>query len=120
MFCFRHGIIFLKTYVKVDRKDDFMKFITVQDASSKQTKDVNGNIKVEMASYNEIRVPVNKSLGFSPMWVIPVTTFKETLVNLLMCAPNYPRFLCVFDSDNYVKIDKLQHYRNIMNDVYPF
>lgn len=95
-----------------------MKFITLQDAPSRQFKDDNGAVKVEFSEYSNITVPVNKSLGFAPMWAIPITTFKETLADLLLCAPNYPRFVCIFESNNYVRIDKLKHYRNIMDGLY--
>lgn len=95
-----------------------MKFITLQDAPSRRFKDDNGAVKVEFSNYSNITVPVNKSLGFAPMWAIPITTFKETLADLLLCAPNYPRFVCIFESNNYVRIDKLKHYRNIMDGRY--
>lgn len=95
-----------------------MKFITLQDAPSRQFKDDNGATKVEFTNYSNITVPVNKSLGFAPMWAIPITTFKETLADLLLCAPNCPRFVCIFESNNYVRVDKLKHYRNIMDGLY--
>lgn len=95
-----------------------MKFITLQDAPSREFKDDNGTTKAEFTNYSNITVPVNKSLGFAPMWAIPITTFKETLADLLLCAPNRPRFVCIFESNNYVRIDKLKHYRNIMDGLY--
>lgn len=92
-----------------------MLFITAQDLPSKEYQDNKGEFHKEVCTFNEITVPVNPSLGFKPMWAIPITTFKETLTSMLLTAPNYPCLFCVFDTDEYVKIDKIHYYKNIMN-----
>lgn len=59
---------------------------------------------------------VNRDLDFKILWAIPITTFKETLLSMLLTAPNYPECLFVFDSDEFVRIDKVKYYQQI-NDL---
>lgn len=90
-----------------------MRFITVQDLPTRQVRDSDGKVQVENALFNQVTVPVNSSLGFRPMFAIPITTYKETMARMLLCAVNYPRLFCVFDTDDYVRIDKVKYYQMI-------
>lgn len=93
-----------------------MLFITAQSAPVKEY-DENGEIKQEICDFCEITVPINEKLGFRPMWAVPITTFKETLASMLLVAPNYPNYLCIFDTEEYVRIDKVKHYKEVMDDM---
>lgn len=92
-----------------------MKFITAQCAPTKEWKDSDGKLHTDACTFDKITVHVNTTLGFRPMWAIPVTTFKETLVSMLSVAPNYPQLCCIFDTDNYVRIDKIVYYKSLMD-----
>ena len=87
-----------------------MRFVTFQDEPRREWKDDVGKIQSELTTFDNVTVPVNTSLGFRPMFAIPVTTYKETLTRMLMSAVNYPRFFCLFDTDDYVRVDKLKQY----------
>lgn len=60
-----------------------------------------------------VSVKFNDCLGMRPLWAVPVTNFKDTMASMLLVAPNYPQVLYVIDTDDYVAIDKIQHYQNI-------
>lgn len=90
-----------------------MRFITVQAVPQKQWVDEDGNHHSELCMFNEATVKVKPELGFAPMWAIPITTFKETLASMLLIAANYPAMVCVFETDDYKIVDKIQHYQNI-------
>ena len=94
-----------------------MRFITLQDTPKKQWVDENGVTQSEATTFNNISVPVNESLGFKPMWAIPITTFKETLASVLLVAANYPQYVCIFETDDYVRVDKVAHYQNLKDDI---
>lgn len=95
-----------------------MLFVTAQSFPVREWKDKNGEIKQELCNFSEVTVHVNKSLGFRPMWAIPVTTFKKTLVSMLLIAPNYPQLFCMFETDDYVRVDKVKYYENLKNGVH--
>lgn len=61
----------------------------------------------------DIDVPLNKSLGFKPLWAIPVTTFKETLISMIFTAPNYPQILYLIETEDYTLVDKVKYYQNL-------
>lgn len=89
-------------------------FITAQDMPAKEWKDDKGVVRKEVATFNEITVPINKSLGFRPMFAIPITTYRETVTRMLMATMNYPVLFCIFETDDYVRIDKLKQYETNM------
>lgn len=93
-----------------------MLFVTAQSCPVREYEE-NGEMKQEVCDFREVTVPVNEKLGFRPMWAIPVTTFKDTLASMLLTAPNYPNYLCVFETDDYVRIDKVKHYQEIHDGV---
>lgn len=57
----------------------------------------------------------NNSDGFDypAILAVPVTSFRETLVSLLMSTPNMPMVLNMYQSDDYVKITKRSAYKNL-------
>ena len=61
------------------------------------------------------RIP---GIDFEAMWAVPVTTFKETMAAMLCTAPNYPMFFAIVESDDYIRVDKIKHYRNIMTGAW--
>lgn len=85
-------------------------FITFQDLPKNQYKD---NTGYDISSFEETTTPFNEQLNFKPMWAIPITDFKETIVNILLSAPNYPLFALIVSSEDYVKVDKIKWYKNI-------
>ena len=91
----------------------FMKFITLQSLPTKEYYDENKKFHKEICSFKELTVPINKSLGFRPMWAVPLTTFKETMASALMIAANYPQCFCIFDTDDFVRVDKIKWYQKI-------
>lgn len=95
-----------------------MLFISAQASPLVQYKDEKtGDDKVEHITFNETPVDKINDLGIKPMWAIPITTFKETMTSMILTAPNYPQEFVIYDTDDYVAVDKISHYNNIMNDV---
>lgn len=95
-----------------------MLFVTLQDFPEKTWIDEKGHKHREEVRFNDVPVPVNKSLGFSPLWAIPVTTLRETMASLILAAPNYPQLFCLFETEDYVRVDKVKWYKNIKNGDY--
>ena len=85
-----------------------MLFVTLQDFPEKTWIDEKGHKHREEVRFNDVPVPVNKSLGFSPLWAIPVTTLRETMASLILAAPNYPQLFCLFETEDYVRVDKVR------------
>lgn len=92
-----------------------MLFISAQDMPRKEWQDENGEWQAEYCDIEEATIPYNEQLKMKPIWAIPCTNYKESLSSMLFTAPNYPIMLYIFDSDDYVKIDKIKHYQNIKN-----
>ena len=93
-----------------------MKFISLQLAPSKCWKDAQGKLhRTAVDTFRETSIPVNESLGFAPLWAVPVTTFQETMTRMLLMAPTMPQLCCVFDTDDYVRIDKVA-YHQLLNE----
>lgn len=90
-----------------------MLFVSVQAVPQRRV----GSI-YEPCNFSKDDTPLNKSLGFKPMWAVPITTFKDTVVSLFLTANNCPQLLVIVECDNYVRIDKIKHYQNIRDDVY--
>lgn len=91
-----------------------MRFISAQAVTI--VSDDNG--KDKFITPSEVEVPIHKSLGFSPLWAVPITTFKETMASMVLTAPNNPQMCLVFETDDYARIDKVKHYENIMLERY--
>lgn len=95
-----------------------MLFISAQALPTTQCKnEQTGEVEIEPSTFKDATVTSINELGFKPMWAIPITTFKETMTSMILTAPNYPQEFVIFDTDDYVAVDKLSHYNNIMNDV---
>lgn len=94
-----------------------MKFITLQVEPSRCWVDGQKKQHREKCNtFHEISVPVVDSLGFAPIWGVPVTTFQETLTNVLLTNPGMPQLCCVFDTEDYVRIDKMAYYKLLMEN----
>lgn len=94
-----------------------MKFISAQTHPRREYQDENGKWKSEPVShFSDVTVEENESLGFKPLWAIPITTFKETLTSMLLTAPNFPRLLCIFDTEDYTRVDKIKYYQNLRDE----
>ncbi|MDU6254994.1 MAG: SEC-C domain-containing protein [Staphylococcus warneri] len=95
-----------------------MLFVSAQDIPTKQIKDdITGKINIDICLYNERTVKYNEQLGFKPMWAVPVTTFKKTFTDIFLTAPNYPQMFVVFETDDFVAIDKIKHYQNVRDGI---
>lgn len=62
------------------------------------------------------RLVFNESLGFYPVWAIPVTTFKDTMTSLLTIAASNPKRLFVFETDSYKCIDKFSYFQHMVKN----
>lgn len=58
-----------------------------------------------------------RKLGYDPVWAIPVTDFKNTLINAFLALPNSPLLCVVFETDDYVKINRIKWYSEVKKDT---
>lgn len=61
----------------------------------------------------ELKRPFLKEVGFAPIWAFPITDLKSAVVHALFTAPNLPEVLYIFDTEDYVRVDKVKHYQYI-------
>lgn len=58
-------------------------------------------------------------LGFKPIWCFPINdSFLESYFQSISVAPNVSEVLMIFETNEYVRIDRIKHYRNLKNDIY--
>ena len=57
-------------------------------------------------------------LGFAPIWAFPMDGFKELVAHSLCTAPNYPDIFYIIETEKYLRIDKVEHYRRIKTGEY--
>lgn len=66
---------------------------------------------------SKVQSHLNKELGCRFVWCFPMEHFDSAVFNALTVAPNMPMMFCVFDTDEYYRIDRVKHYQDILNDT---
>lgn len=72
--------------------------------------------KGKIVKIGEVPSHFNEELGFRPVWCFPMDDFESAVFHALTVAPNMPHMFCVFDTDEYYRIDRVKHYQNVLSD----
>lgn len=56
-----------------------------------------------------------RGTGKYRMWAFPLDDISSAVAHALFTAPNIPDIFYVIETDDYVRINKVRHYQNIMN-----
>lgn len=68
--------------------------------------DKHGKI-TKLSKYIKDKDPV---LKYPIIWAFPISRLKNAVIHSLFSAPGFPQVLFIFDTDEYMKIDKIKHY----------
>lgn len=53
--------------------------------------------------------------GEYKMWAFPIDDLSSAVTHALFTAPNVPDIFYIIDTDDYLRINKIKHYQNILN-----
>ena len=79
-------------------------------------QEIPNNGKGEVVKMGDVPSRFNSELGFRPLWCFPMEDFQAAVFHALTVAPNLPEVFCVFNTDEYYRVDRVKHYQQIFND----
>lgn len=56
-------------------------------------------------------------LDFEPVWCVTAENVRDSIISNLTCAPNEPYLVMFLDTDRYFRVDKVEWYRRVRDDV---
>ena len=71
----------------------------------------------EICAFKEVQSRYDEILKFRPVWCFPMTSLEVAIFQALSVAPNMPQCLCILDTDDFIRVDRVKHYQNILNDL---
>lgn len=79
-------------------------------------QEVPRNSKGEVVNIDSIESHYNECFGFRPVWCFPMTSLESCMFHAMTVAPNFPEMLLIIETDDFVRIDRVAHYQNVMSN----
>lgn len=75
------------------------------------------NSDKKMCKISEVPRKIYKEINMAPVWAFPLNSMADAFIHSSFTAPNIPQLFYIFETDNYIRFDKIKHYQNIKNKI---